>query len=362
VATNRATADLRMLQGEAAEEAPFTVTRRLAEVITMQVTHVETMAGRNRRMGWLQPLADGLCRVKLRDEAVTARVREVERRLLNTTWETVSRLEVTPYIDGTPAGEPLMPKVLWSGTKLYIVDQPTVRLMRELKEELTRPFGEPEIMEAVADCIDRDAEFVREYLTANFELDAQAELPPSEKEDEPKKPEGDESEDEGEPDEKETEPEDEGEEGEEPEEGEEEELPAGGEEGEPEPEKPKAPSFMDRYARGRGFRWHEMERCYTHASGAWIEKGEAPFNWHEHADGAGVTKRLFVVEESLTRGVEIPYELWRLMEINPDSIALVLSAEEGEPIEWSASELQKLKANGQLHLHQSRFILKETIS
>jgi hypothetical protein len=34
-------------------------------------------------------------------------------------------------------------------------------------------------MEAVADCIDRDAEFVREYLAANFELDTQAELPPS---------------------------------------------------------------------------------------------------------------------------------------------------------------------------------------
>ena len=67
----------------------------------------------------------------------------------------------------------------------------------------------------------------------------------------------------------------------------------------------------------------------------------------------------FVAEESLTRGVEIPYELWRLMEINPDSIALVLSAEDGEPNEWSASELQQLKAAGQVHLHQSRFILKE---
>jgi hypothetical protein len=29
--------------------------------------------------------------------------------LLSTTFQTVSLLEVTPYIDGTPAGEPLMP-------------------------------------------------------------------------------------------------------------------------------------------------------------------------------------------------------------------------------------------------------------
>ncbi len=182
---------------------------------------------------------------------------------------------------------------------------------------------------------------------------------------EEEKPEGGEGE--GEPDEGEGEAEPEGEEdeGEEAEAGEEGGLPPEEEAGEDrppkpdKPSKPREPSFMDRYARSRGFRWHEAERCYTHASGAWIGKGEAPFNWQEHADGTGVTKRLFVVEESLAHGVEIPYELWRLMEINPDTIALVLCAEDGAPGEWSASELQELKAAGQIHLHQSRFILKE---
>lgn len=368
VPTKRASADLRMLHGEVAEEAPFTITRPLAEVITMQVTNVETISGRSRRMGWLQPLADGLCRVKLRDEAVTAKVREVARRLLDTTWETVKHLEVTPYIDGTPAGEPLMPKVLWSETILYLVDLATVRLMRELKEELTRPFGVVEVMEAVADCIDRDPEFVREYLAANFELEAQAELPSSEE-----KPKGEEDRPAGGDTEAESEdgsaagdmtPEEESGDTDEMGEAEGEELPPEDAEGEqpPKPDKPsktREPSFMDRYAKTRGFRWHEAERCYTHANGAWMEKGETPFNWHEHADGTGVTKRLFVVEESLKRGVEIPYELWRLMEINPDSITLVLCGEDGNPNEWSANELHELKATGQVRLHQSRFILKE---
>ena len=368
--TKRAAADLRMLHGEVAEEAPFTVTRPLAEAIAMQVTNVQTISGRARRMEWVQPLADGLCRVKLRDEAVTAKVREVARRLLNTTWQTVSRLEVTPYIDGTPAGEPLMPKVLWSDTKLYLVDLATVRLMRELKEELTRPFGESGIMEAVADCIDRDAEFVREYLAANFELDAQAELPPGgeKPEGEEEKPDGGEGKSEGEVggDAGETEPEEDEDETGESEDGD--ELPPEEEEGEdtpPKPDKPpklREPSFMDRYAKARGFRWHEAERCYTHASGAWIAKGDAPFNWQQGINGSDVTKRLFVAEASLATGVEIPYELWRLMEINPDSIALVLCGDSGEPNEWSASEVQALKAAGQIHLHQSRFILKETAS
>lgn len=47
--------------------------------------------------------------VKLTDEAVMAKVREVAWRLLSTTFQTISLLEVTPYIDGTPAGESLMP-------------------------------------------------------------------------------------------------------------------------------------------------------------------------------------------------------------------------------------------------------------
>ena len=253
-----------------------------------------------------------------------------------------------------------MPKVLWSETKLYVVDQPTVRLYRELKEELGRPFGDSSVMEAVAHCIDRDPDFVREYLEANFELDAQSELPPQ-----PKKVAGEgvgeegaagEAESEGADQDGEVKADEATAEGGEQGEGAEEEVEPDADEEEddtpPKPEKPlkpKEPTFMDRYARGRGFRWHEGERCYTHASGAWIEKGESPFSWYEHVNGGEVTKRLFVEEATLVEGIEIPAELWRLMEINPDSIARVVCGEDGKPNEWSAGELQGLKAARQIH-------------
>jgi len=155
-----------------------------------------------------------------------------------------------------------------------------VRLYRELKEELARPFGESSVIEAVAHCIDRDAEFVREYLDANFELDAQAELPPAKDEPKPpdRKPETGEGhvEPEAGSENGELTPDDAGETGEEAED----ELSPDGDEGEEalpkqeRPAKPKAPTFMDRYAKSRSFRWHEEERCYTHANGAWIERGE----------------------------------------------------------------------------------------
>lgn len=118
---------------------------------------------------------------------------------------------------------------------------------------------------------------------------------------------------------------------------------------------------MDRYAHGRGFRWHEGERCYTHESGAWIDKGESPFSWYEHVNGGEVTKRLFVEEATLAAGIEIPTELWRLMQINPDSIALVVCGSDGKPNEWRANELRELQAAGQIQLHLSRFILKEEL-
>ena len=356
--TKQAAADLRMLHGEVAEEAPFTLARPLAEAIAWEVTRVQPTSGRPRRSGWLEPLADGLCRVKLGDEVATARVRAFARRLLNTTWHTVSRLEVTPYIDGIPAGEPLMPNVLWSGTKLYIVDQSTVRLYRELKDELASPFDEARVMEAVAYCIDRDEGFVREYLAANFELDAQAEPPPngvtSERENERPKPGEGETAGEAIGGPAETVPVEENDDTGKSEVRAEDTLPKT-----EQPAKPSDLSFMDRYAKARGYRWHEAERCYTHAKGAWIDKAEAPFNWQEHASGGDVTKSLFVAEASLARGVEIPCDLWRLMENNPDSIALVLCNGEGEPNEWSASELQELKNADQIRLYQSRFILRE---
>ena len=365
--TKRSAADLRMLQGDVAEELPFNILLPLAEKIVMQVTNVQPVSGTPRRIDWLQPLAEGLTRVKLADDQAMAKVREVAQRLLATTWQTVSLLEVTPYIDATPAGEPHMPKVLWSETHLFVADQSTVRLYRELKDELARPFAEPMVMEAVAHCIDRDGEFVREYLAANFEFDAQAELPLNKDQPAPANTKKDATEErpetevginpqELEPEEVETDVE---------ETDEEDELLHQSNEiqdtspKKEKPSKPKEPTFMDRYAHSRGFRWHDGERCYTHANGAWIAKGESPFTWHEQSNGSGVIKRLFVAEESLAGGVEIPSELWRLMEINPDSISFVLCADDNAPYEWSAIDLKELHAAGQIRLHQSRFILRE---
>lgn len=368
VAARRATADLRMLSADIAEAAPFTVARHLAEVITVKVTDVQRVAGRPRRMEWCQSLATGLCRVILQDEVATARVRDVAQRLLNTTWQAVNHLEVTPYIEGTPAGEPVTPRVLWSDLTLYVVDVPTVRLMRDLKDELTRPFAVAEVMAAVADCIDREPEFVREYLEGNLRLAERADLPLSREspvgaEEGPNCVEGDLGED--------------LQDGHGGAESQRDIEHAGAVSKDPDIDLPtefqqcpgiehnprkfkkaREVTFMDRYAGSRGFRWHEAERCYRHPSGESICRGETPFNWVEHVNSANLGRRLFVTEQSLEEGVEILSELWRIMEVEPDSILFVVRGSAGQPEEMPGRKLQVLKDAGRLQLHQSRFTLR----
>jgi hypothetical protein len=365
-ATKRAAADLRMLQGEMAEDTPFTAVLPLAEVIELEVARFDLISGRSPKFPWLKPLAEGLTRVKLETEANTGRVREIARRLLNTSWQTVRHLEVIPCIAGTPAGEPIFPKVVWSHLDLYVSNEPIVSLYRALKEEIAHPFGDPSVIEAVAHCLDRDADFVRDYLAANLDLE-----PPLLESGELSLTEttaADKSRDEV-GSEKATHQDLPGRTGIEPVQNTanpQDVLPSDGQNSDPvptepvKPTQPRQPTFMERYAQTREFLWHDGERCFVHANGAWISRSEAPFSWQEHAIDGSLARRLFVKETSLARGVEIPAELWHLMEITPDTITLVLCAAGGKPNEWSANDLKQLHAAGEIRLHQSQFILKES--
>jgi len=368
--TKGATANLQMLSADIAQLQPFVAIRNLAEAVEFRITRIVEAPDKGGAENWLPELATGLCRLKFPSDEETGRVRKIADGLKRTTWHAFTDLDVTPYLEGVPAGEPFRPKALWQETNFYVAGQPTARLHKELAEEMARPFAHSQVADAIAACIDRTPEFVAEYLVANFELDAQAELPPGsgnaakgsgEDESASEGPQEEAAQEEAAQDHPGDEQTDrpEGKEDSEDESGDEGEEPGGEQSSRDRKEKTREPSFIARYAQSRGFSWHLDEHCYRHPNGAKIEKGEAPFALYEHANGKGVSKRLFVAQQSLATGVEIPYELWRLMEINPDSIALVLCDKDGQPNEWSAGEVRALKTSGQIHLHQSRFILRE---
>ena len=167
-----ATANLQMLSVEIAQLPPFVAIRNLGEAVEFRVTQFVEASRTGGSKEWLAALALGLCRVKFSNDEETRRLRTVAQRLHQTSWSTFAHLDVTPYVEGAPAGEPFTPKVLWQDAKLYIAAQSTVRLYKDLADVIGPPVRPTSrIADALSACIDRTPEFVAEYLEAHFGVD-----------------------------------------------------------------------------------------------------------------------------------------------------------------------------------------------
>jgi hypothetical protein len=371
-----ATANLQMLSVEVAQLPPFVAICNLGDAVEFRVTRFVEAPRMGGSTEWLTTLAEGLCRVKCSNDEETRRVRTVAQRLHQTEWSTFAHLDVTPYVEGAPAGEPFTPKVLWQDAKLHVACQSTVRIYKDLADELARPFDHKQVADAISACIDRTTEFVAEYFKAHFELDAQAELPaqPEEATAETRSAD-DESNQATEAGQETTETlpsdapaeaaehvppaEDGGDAGtdadaepnSEPEETEEEEA---------KPPTPTKPTLIEIYTRQRGFRFHVAEKCFTHPDGRWIEKSESPFNWEERAAGGELISRIWVTEQKLANGVEIAAELWTLMGQQPNSTTMIVVGDDHAPCALTGQELLELKDSRQITLHPARYRIVET--
>lgn len=373
----QATADLRMLPELIWQQQPFAELTNLADVVDFEITEVRE-SGSPVAKAWLTALGKGLARVKLPDAQHTQEVRTVATRLMRTRWQPFSRLEVTPYVDGTPAGVAITPRVLWQEDNLYVPAGISVaKLHKELVEELSRPFGDRLVAEAISACVERDAEYVEEYLADQFELEEQLELEEKEKaqtkdEGQSDKP-SEESEEKKDPDStntdgKDTE-EDAGEEESdddfdtEHEHGDDEDGDDGGEGNDDKPRRkssPSKPDLMDRYAAKGGFKWHKGERCYTHANGRWIQRAEKPFHWVEMTAEGHPTLRFWVQEQTLANGIELPAEIWSLLRSEPQSAALLVKDGVDAAVAFTGGELVELQVGKQVSLYPSRYLLKES--
>ncbi|HRY49085.1 MAG TPA: hypothetical protein P5186_13640 [Candidatus Paceibacterota bacterium] len=386
------TADLRMLSEAIWQQAPFAQLRDLSEVVELQVTEVREVGGKVDKP-WLAELGGGLCRVRFEDEARTTHIRRIAERLNHTTWKPFSRLEVTPYVDGTPAGTPITPRVLWQDVSLYVAANVSVAtLHKELADELARPFVDRAVQEAITACIERDIGYVAEYLADQFELEEQPELPDAAQDNangtkhapdtENKKADtpaeetsatdqgaasgdgvngdtnggGDERLDDGDADIKvETDA---------VESGDDSSVSADetGADKARTPSAPPKPDLMDRYAAKQGFKWHAGEKCYYHHDGRWIEKAETPFHWVEMSASGETTQRLWVQDQTLTHGIELPAEVWSLIRSEPKTSTLLVKDGIEAPVTLTGEELAELQAKKMIALYPSRFRLLETRS
>ncbi len=93
-----------------------------------------------------------------------------------------------------------------------------------------------------------------------------------------------------------------------------------------------------------------------------VDEIESPFNREERAAGGELVSRIWVADQKLAKGVEIPAELWSLIGQQPGSTMMIIAGDEHAPCALTGQELLELKDSRQITLHPARYRIVETNS
>lgn len=362
----RRVADLRPVATTVRTQAPFADLPELNDALESRVTRFTPVTGRFSPPTGLLLLAGSFCSLILADSGKQARVRAIAGRLSRSRWQVASELEVTPYLDQTPAGIASSVKVAWSSDDFYVLGAYSGRLHRPLVEELARAFDAAEVSRAFDSCIGRDEGFILDYLAEYFTFDAAGTLPFAEvtaaevtstpvtedsrqattspEEDSqslvsyPGEIDVDEIEDAA-PDDS-----------------------ISVESTEParalKPRHVPDPSPFERYAGGLGFKVEG--NAYIHSGdGRKIVKGEAPFHWHLLDGRGGCLKRYWTSRDHLESGVDVPAEVWSLTLQAPTEVIWVMASGDAGFRAITGQELNTQISESRLRLYTSGYRLRQ---
>jgi hypothetical protein len=363
------TADLQRLPGEVTSSPPFNALRPLAEHVEDRFNRDLLFVGPTEKHAWLAALGMELRRVELETESETERIRALADALANTSWRSAPRLEVIPYIDGTPAGTPRRADVIWIEHILYVDGSSKAKLARRVPEEISKTFGRADIKAALDYGFERSPEDVSAYVEENFKLIPKEALQPTEydglggpqtsdKSDATQQSDGasviaqvrsengavsfaeaEESEEEQAADDQ---------------------AVRGGayeaaERSRPSFKSPR-PSIMERFARLHGFRKDGDARFY-HEDGSWISRThEEPFPWERRSDSGELVRSYRPDNHCLEHGpLHIESDAWGLIEQFPDAYALILADSKGDPVEVTGTRLRAMRSLGHITLYPATY-------
>lgn len=355
-------ADLRPVSTPLLGQSPFSELVELADALETRVTHFAPGRAVPENPLWLVRLADAFRRVKISDTDKQVRVRAAGARLHRTRWQVASALEVTPYLEQTPAGSASPAKVAWVGHDLYVLGGSAGRLHRPLVEELSRPFDSADLTRAFDSCAGRDEDFIADYLAEHFTLEDIAELPFDQPEPAPATaPAPDDVAPVSEPvsstDSLEPQP------------APDEQAAAPSPDGEATPEQPPAPAkarsapeptVFDRYAASLGFKF--SGNGYTHADGRLIVKSSTPFHWQLLDSRGACLRRYWASRDCLEKGVEVAAELWTLTHQAPGEITWVVVSDDRGVVALTGHELTAQTDAAVLKLYPATYRLLTTES
>jgi len=362
-AIKAATANFQMLSVEACDRHPFSGLPDLGTRIEYRLTHGPDPLGVAAQKPWLVALANGLARVKLEDEAQTQHLRRAAMRLAHSIWQPFDEqdsLQVTPYVDGTPAGQPHSPDVLWHEQSIFIRSGSLARSFDALVDELARPFNHDRVTEAIKACVERAPDFIAEYMEKHFALEAEPSPTPDISaaaaevdKDEAQGRVGEEGEPGADVAEAVLD-------GESPESTDTDEEHDHAEESDRQPRHKREPSLFQRFALSRGYRWDSVRKRFVHSDGSWMERCESPFQWQRFDSRGNIVTRYWASPQRLARGgAEIPAELWDLFRKSPSECCMVLVDGADNPLELRGTDLIQGIENKQIGVYPAKYRIRE---
>jgi len=355
------TADLSMLDRNMESQFPGARLPSLEQALSQKVANPRN-AEPQPLPTWLTTFASTVTRISThQDEEDGAenlnRIadRAIAFQLMDAKWHPVPRLEIEPYLDGQPAGQPHAVKAIWEGDRIYVAG-PSPSHHRELVETLVSRFRDSEIRAAVINCTGRDAQFIKDYLASEFRLvtsaptistsSAKSSVGPVEQDGHvvitP---------------------------------------PVGSTRTNPpnssppvpvaaigRPLVPQAPRStpredpQEKFLEGLGFRWTTDRHYLVDQYGNSLQRGDGIFDWIKYDSTGTATDYYWISNKPLEEGVEIGVDDWEAMRRYDDKAWLVVPnlSEEFEAYKWSYMHRQIQRE--ELSLHPLVYLLRKPAS
>ena len=251
-------------------------------------------------------------------------------------------------------------KVILQQNYLYVQGSPPAH-HRELVEELSRQCQRSEIRKIIADCVDRDPEWIDAYAEENLNLveitpeDSNTEgmqvketedkgevapaqtptvidIPPQETNDEEQNNQDDQDEDEDE-DEDKKQP-----------------LPV------PKRDHPPKRGF-EVFLQSQGFTWSPQHEHLQTDDGTIVRKTEGPFHWLEYNALGERVKSYWVGHGSIEKGIEIQADIWNQAPDDHQTIYIALINDQRVNI-YALSQLKEMAKKEHIEVYPTRFTIR----
>jgi hypothetical protein len=264
-------------------------------------------------------------------------------------------------------------EVLWKDKSLYVENRQVSRLFKAIAAELARPFDRQDISDAIKACVERPADFVKEYLEENFRLQLLEEVPFTEnsltgqtqetnanspieggdgptsnldadlnnfassqwgvedKLQEPVTPDDTSGHVTGKPSATHA----------------------------PRPFTLPKPKFIELCAKSMGYETVGESDRVRHPDGSWLQKTAAgPFHFDKYGPSGQLVQSYLLKNHCLMKSpLNLDAAVWSLCQNSPEKYTLILADPDGHPIELRGEELMQLVKSGRIKLYPAEYRL-----